>query len=106
MASTSLNGEVFEFKGHVRTDATASHMVTGWKALLLKPVDPFLKKNGAGMEIPIEVSGTKSEPHFGLARHGSSNETIPEMQQDLKDKMQAKREAQREAQQASKPGKQ
>ena len=79
----SLNGEVFEFKGHVRTDATASQMTTGWKSFLLKAVDPFLKKNGAGMEIPVEVNGTQSEPHFGLAMHGA-DETTDEMKQDLK----------------------
>ena len=45
----SMDGNLFEFKGHVRTDATASQMVTGWKSWLLKPVDPFLKKNGAGL---------------------------------------------------------
>jgi hypothetical protein len=85
----SLNGEVFEFKGHVRTDATASQMTTGWKSMLLKPLDPFLKKNGAGLEIPVSISGTKSEPHFGLAFH-NANETTEEMKQDLKYKTQAK----------------
>jgi hypothetical protein len=85
----SLNGEVFEFKGHVRTEATASQMTTGWKSLLLKAVDPFLKKDGAGLEIPISISGTKSEPHFGLALH-DANETTDQMKQDLKDKVPAK----------------
>lgn len=84
----SLNGEVFEFKGRVRTEATASQMTTGWKALLLKPVDPFLKKNGAGLELPISVSGTRGEPHFGLAMH-SADETTDEMKQDLKYKVPA-----------------
>jgi hypothetical protein len=82
----SLNGEVFEFKGHVRTDATASQMTTGWKSLLLKPVDPFLKKNGAGLELPIQISGARGDVHFGLAMHGSSNESTDEMKQDLKNK--------------------
>jgi hypothetical protein len=92
----SLNGEVFEFKGHVRTDATASQMTTGWKSWLLKPVDPFLKKNGAGMEIPVSISGTKGEPHFGLAIH-DANETTQQMKQDLKAKAQAQRDAQKQA---------
>ena len=26
---------------------------------------PFFKKNGAGTEIPIKITGTESEPHFG-----------------------------------------
>jgi hypothetical protein len=40
--------------------------VTGWKSVLLKPVDPFFHKNGAGTEVAIKVTGTQSEPHFGL----------------------------------------
>jgi hypothetical protein len=92
----SLNGEVFEFKGHVRTDATVSQMTIGWKSWLLKPVDPFLKKNGAGMEIPIQISGTKGDLHFGLAMHGS-NESTDEMKQDLKDKVKAKSGNQKKA---------
>jgi hypothetical protein len=62
----SLDGSALEFHGTARMDATLSHMVTGWKALLLKPVDPFFRKNGAGTEIPVRISGTKSQPHFAL----------------------------------------
>ena len=35
-------------------------MTTGWKSLLLSPFDKLLKKNGAGVELPIKVTGTKS----------------------------------------------
>jgi hypothetical protein len=50
-------------------------MVGGWKGLLLTPVDPFFKKHGAGTELPIRITGTKSEPHFGLNfRHHDPNE--------------------------------
>jgi hypothetical protein len=63
----TLNGERFEFEGKVRTDAKVSQMVASkWKSILLKPVDPFFKKNGAGAEIPVKVSGTRSAPKFGL----------------------------------------
>jgi hypothetical protein len=63
----SLDGERFEFAGKVRTDAKLSQMVASkWKSILLKPVDPFFKKSGAGAEIPVKVSGTKSAPKFGL----------------------------------------
>jgi AsmA-like C-terminal region len=66
----SLNGEQFEFTGKVRTKARLSQMVTSrWKSLMLKPVDPFFKKNGAGAEIPVKVSGTRSAPKFGLDLH-------------------------------------
>jgi hypothetical protein len=63
----SLDGDRFEFEGKMRTDAKVSQMVASkWKSILLKPVDPFFKKNGAGAEIPVKVSGTKSAPKFGL----------------------------------------
>jgi hypothetical protein len=62
----SLDGFQFDFRGKARMDAKLSHMVTGWKSVLLKPVDPFFSKPGAGTEIPVKVTGTKSEPHFGV----------------------------------------
>ena len=80
----STDGNLFEFKGHVRTQATASQMVTGWKSWLLKPVDPFLKKNGAGVELPISISGTQGDVHFGLALHGTAEESNQAMAQDLR----------------------
>jgi hypothetical protein len=65
----SLDGNTFDFHGKLKMDAKLSQMTTGWKSLLLKPVDHFFKKDGAGTEIPFKVSGTKSEPHFGLDLH-------------------------------------
>jgi len=62
----SLDGNQFDFHGKARMNAKLSHLVTGWKSVLLKPVDPFFSKDGAGTEIPVKVTGTKSEPHFGL----------------------------------------
>jgi len=65
-AQVTMTGQIqfvettFEFHGKVRTQATASQMTTGWKSLLLTPFDKLLKKNGAGMELPIKVTGTKS----------------------------------------------
>jgi hypothetical protein len=72
----TLDGEKFEFAGKVRTKAKLSQMVASkWKSILLMPVDPFFKKNGAGAEIPVKVSGTKSAPKFGLdLGHKSKNE--------------------------------
>jgi len=62
----SLDGNTFDFHGTLRLDAKLSQMTTGWKSLLLKPVDPFFQKGGAGTEVPFKVTGTRSEPHFGL----------------------------------------
>jgi hypothetical protein len=61
-----LDGETFEFEGTVRTEATASQMLTGWKSVLAKPFDPLFKKDGAGLEIPVKISGTKSSPKLGV----------------------------------------
>jgi hypothetical protein len=62
----SLDGQTFDFSGTARLDAKVSQMTTGWKSILLKPVDPFFSKHGAGTEVPIRITGTESEPHFGL----------------------------------------
>lgn len=63
----TLDGRKFDFTGKVRTSAMLSQMVsTWWKSLLLKPVDPFFHKHGAGAEIPVKITGTKSSPKFGL----------------------------------------
>ncbi len=69
----SLDGNTFDFHGKVRLDAKLSKMVTGWKSLLLKPVDPFFAKDGAGTAVPIKITGTKSEPHIGLDFGHKSN---------------------------------
>ena len=61
-------------------------MVTGWKSILLMPVDKFLKKDGAGMELPISISGTEGDVKFGLAMHGSANETSQQIATEMKNK--------------------
>jgi hypothetical protein len=65
----SLDGNKFDFFGTAALKATLSQIVGGWKGFLLKPIDPFLRKNGNGVEVPIKITGTKSEPHFGLDFH-------------------------------------
>jgi hypothetical protein len=63
----TLDGKKFDFAGKVRTDAMLSQMTaTWWKSLLLKPVDPFFHKHGAGAEIPVKITGTNTAPKFGL----------------------------------------
>ena len=62
----SLDGNQFDFHGQARLKAKVSQLMTGWKSLLLKPVDPIFAKHGAGTEVPIKITGTRSEPKFGL----------------------------------------
>ena len=62
----TLDGNQFDFHGKARLKAKVSEMVGGWKSILLMPVDPFFSKNGAGTEVPISITGTRSDPKFGL----------------------------------------
>jgi hypothetical protein len=65
----SLDGNTFDFQGTVKLEAKLSQMTTGWKSILLKPVDPLFHKDGAGTEVPFRITGTRSAPHFGLDFH-------------------------------------
>ena len=66
----SLDGNTFDFHGMLRLDARLSQMTTGWKSKLLRPIDPFFEKDGAGTEIPFKISGTREAPRFGLDFRG------------------------------------
>ena len=79
----AMEGSVYEFKGHVRTQATASEMTTGWKSMLIKPFNKLLEKHGAGVELPIEIHGRSNDVHFGLAL-GGGDETTGTMAADVK----------------------
>jgi len=41
-------------------------MTTGYKSLLLKPVDVVFKRAGGGTAIPIKITGLRRAPAFGL----------------------------------------
>lgn len=62
----SLSQKTLDLHGEVRTRAEASQMTTGWKSFMLKAVNPLLKKQGAGMQVPIQITGTQSKPKIGL----------------------------------------
>jgi hypothetical protein len=62
----TLDGEQFDFRGVARLDARVSQMVTGWKSLALSVADPLFSKHGAGTELPITVTGTRSDPQIGV----------------------------------------
>ncbi len=74
-AAVNLNGSFnlatdnLDFRGTLRTDAKLSQMMkTRWKRWVLKPVDPFFAKNGAGAQFKIAITGTRESPKFGLDR--------------------------------------
>lgn len=66
--SYNLDADQLDFRGALKLQAKVSQTVTGWKHWLLKPVDPFLSKNGAGTYLKIQVVGKSKAPKFGLDR--------------------------------------
>jgi hypothetical protein len=63
-----LNADVLDFHGALKLDAKVSQTVSGWKHWVLKPVDHFLSKNGAGTYLKIQVVGNSKAPQFGRDR--------------------------------------
>ncbi|HET8548352.1 MAG TPA: hypothetical protein VFL57_10130 [Bryobacteraceae bacterium] len=66
--SYGLYSEAIDLRGTARLEARVSQTMTGWKRWVLKPVDPFFSKQGAGTFLPIRIDGTRTNPHFGLDR--------------------------------------
>ena len=64
--SYGVEGGKLDFAGTAKMQATVSAMVGGWKGMLLKPVDRYFKKDGAGTEVPIHIDGTRQNPRFGI----------------------------------------
>jgi hypothetical protein len=58
--------ERVNFHGTLQVDNKLSKGSTGMKSVLLKFVEPFLKKKNAGEIVPIKIGGTFSHPSYGL----------------------------------------
>ncbi len=65
----TLNGGQLQFDGKAHLQARLAQMVTGWRSLLLKPLDPVFSRGDEGTVIPIAVTGTRRRPHIGLDLH-------------------------------------
>jgi hypothetical protein len=71
-ADVSLAGKYWlasgdiDFTGTARLDATVSQMATGWKHVILRPLDPLFRRDGAGTVLPIRITGTRGTPSFKL----------------------------------------
>jgi AsmA-like C-terminal region len=63
-----LDRDTLDFHGTLRLQAKVSETMTGWKRWVLKPIDPFFAKQGAGTLLRIQVVGTSKEPKFGRDR--------------------------------------
>ena len=62
----TLAGGALNFDGDAKMQAPLSKMVGGWKGMLLKPADRFLRKNGAATDVPVHLTGTRAQPTFGV----------------------------------------
>jgi hypothetical protein len=51
--------------GNLTMDTDLSHVTTGFKSLLLKPLAPFFKHKGAGAVIPIAITGKRNQYKVG-----------------------------------------
>ena len=63
-----IDSEQIDLHGAARLQAKVSQTMTGWKRIALKPIDPFFAKDGVGTVLPIQVTGSRSAPKFGLDR--------------------------------------
>jgi hypothetical protein len=70
----SLDSDALDFGGTLKLQATISQMVTGWKRALLKPVDRFFEKDGAGTFLNIRIDGTSKAPKLGVVIAGRTFE--------------------------------
>ena len=61
-----LRGETIDFAGNLLTDASLADMTKGFKSLLARVAQPFFRRPGGGSKVPIRISGTRSNPLFGL----------------------------------------
>lgn len=62
----NVRNEKLDFHGTLKTDVKLSDTTHGIKAVLLKPLDPLFKRKSGGASIPVEMTGTYSQPHFGI----------------------------------------
>ena len=61
-----IDGELIDFHGTLKMQATVSKAVGGFKSIFLKPFDALFREKGAGAVVPIKITGTRQEPKMGI----------------------------------------
>lgn len=61
-----VHDSAMAFQGQLRTQASLSNVVGGFKSLFIKPFDWLFRRDGAGAVIPIRIEGTRDHPQFGV----------------------------------------
>jgi hypothetical protein len=62
-----LTTKRIDLKGKLTMHASLSKAVGGAKSILLIPLDPFFKTNGAGAVVPVKMTGTYAHPRVRLS---------------------------------------
>jgi len=61
----TLESQRIDLHGMLYLQAKLSQATSGIKSILIKPIEPFLKKDRrGGAEMPVGVTGTYSHPAF------------------------------------------
>ncbi len=55
--SFNLHDRTVHLLGNVTMESDISHVTSGYKSVLMKPLIPFFKKRNAGAVIPIAITG-------------------------------------------------
>jgi hypothetical protein len=73
----AMRSEAIDFTGNLFMDAKISETVSGWKSFLAKLADPLFRKNGKTV-VPLEVSGSRNKPEFGVNVKKALTRNTPE----------------------------
>jgi hypothetical protein len=62
----ALETETLDLSGKVTMQAKLSQTTTGVMSFLLRFADPIFSKGGKGTILPIKITGSVQDPHYGL----------------------------------------
>src|SRR6266480_2979775 len=62
----NLIDQKVDFHGILGTDVKLSQTTSGFKSVLLKPFDSLFKGRKRAAVVPVELTGTYSDPHAAL----------------------------------------
>ena len=64
--SYGLKSQELDFRGKLQLSSKLSQTTTGAKSVLLRMLNPFFKDGNGGSILPIKITGSRSNPSFGL----------------------------------------
>ncbi len=64
----TIGSEEVAFTGTARLKASLSDAIGGFKSIFIKPFNGLFSKDGSGAIIPIEITGTRSNPEFHVRK--------------------------------------